>query len=255
MPRDDRRRKRRSLQNKGGSAPWMLTYSDMVTLLLTFFILLFAMSAIDAERFKETIISIQSSLFGHTGILDSPREVESSDSDQDTDIHEGTLDLEHDLEQALLEKIREAEALQAQVESFLIKAGLEGTVEVKIEERGVVMELPNQIFFEQASAELKPEAREFLDALALFFREIENRVIIEGHTCTLPINTERYPSNWELSVARSVRVTRYLVETKGLEPDRFIATGYGEYQPLASNDTPEGRAKNRRVTIVLSLSK
>ena len=80
-------------------------------------------------------------------------------------------------------------------------------------------------------------------------------MIIEGHTCTLPINTERYPSNWELSVARSVRVTRYLVETKGLEPDRFIATGYGEYQPLASNDTPEGRAKNRRVTIVLSLSK
>lgn len=225
----------------------MLTYSDMVTLLLTFFILLFTMSAIDIERFQETIISIQSSLFGYTGILENPGEVEAPGGDRDIDPGAS------DLEQAMLEKMRKAEELQEKVKAFLTRAGLEGTVEVRLEERGVVMELPNQIFFEQASAELKPQAREFLDELAQFFREIENQVIIEGHTCTLPINTARYPSNWELSVARSVRVTRYLVETRGLEPKRFIATGYGEYQPLETNDTPEGRAKNRRVTIVISL--
>lgn len=228
----------------------MLTYSDMVTLLLTFFILLFAMSAIDVGRFKATIISIQSSLFGYTGIFD-PLEPEGPDS-PGTDEPEEPLD---ELERAALERIREAGILQSQAEAFLERVDLGGMVEVKIEERGVVMELPNQIFFEQASAELKPQAREFLRELAQFFGEIRQRIIIEGHTCTLPINTAQYPSNWELSVARSVRVTRYLVETYGLEPGRFTATGYGEHQPIATNDTPEGRAANRRVTVVLSLSR
>ncbi|NMD41748.1 MAG: OmpA family protein [Firmicutes bacterium] len=248
MDRSGRRRRPRREEN---SAPWMLTYSDMVTLLLTFFILLFAMSVIDIERFKDTIISIQSSLFGHTGIMESPREAGSPDGVGDAEIDARALDLG----QSLLEKAREAEALRAKAELFLARAGLEGAVEIRIEERGVVMELPNQIFFERGSAELKPRAREFLKGLALFIREIKQRIIIEGHTCNLPINTARYPSNWELSAARSVGVTRYLVETQGLAPDRFMATGYGEYQPVADNGTAEGRAKNRRVTIVFSLSK
>ena len=115
------------------------------------------------------------------------------------------------------------------------------------------MELPDYIFFERSSADLKPQAREILGKLAEFFEEIDNLVIIEGHTCNLPINTSQFPSNWELSVTRSVRVTRYLVEILGLPPGRFIATGYGEYQPLDTNDTPEGRSRNRRVTVVISL--
>lgn len=257
MLNQDRRRRRRTNQSNAGSASWMLTYSDMVTLLLTFFILLFAMSAIDAERFRMTILSIQNALFDYTGVMDSPREADAPDSDIVVDVEGGINNVEMalDLGQAMLDRMQEAETLFLQVESFLIRLGMEGVVEVRIEERGVVMELPNQIFFEQGSAELRPQAQEFLEALAQFLKEIEQRVIIEGHTCNLPINTVAYPSNWELSVIRSVRVTRYLVETQGLKPVRFIATGYGEYQPLETNDTPEGRAKNRRVTIVFSLLK
>ncbi len=92
-----------------------------------------------------------------------------------------------------------------------------------------------------------------LDKLADLFQGLDNRVIIEGHTCDLPIRTERFPSNWELSVGRSVAVTRYLVDQQGLSPERFIATGYGEYQPLVPNDSPTNRAKNRRVTVVISI--
>lgn len=229
----------------------MLTYSDMVTLLLTFFIFLFAMSAIDLDRFKITILSIQSSLFGHSGILDNPIELEGADGQGADSLNTGN----RALEQALLDKVREAEALQSQVESFLVRVGRQGTIGVRLEERGVVMELPNQIIFEQASADLKPRAKEYLDDLAQLFRETENKIIIEGHTCNIPMNTARFPSNWDLSVGRSVQVTRYLVEVHGLEPGRFIATGYGEYQPLETNDTARGRARNRRVTIVLSTLK
>lgn len=248
MPSQLNRRAKRQAPTEAGSPLWMVTYSDMVTLLLTFFILLFAMSVIDIERFQKIIISIQTSFFGYTGIMDNPTEPESPENG--AAVSNGT----QALEESLLEKIRQAEEVREKLEGFLIDAGLEGRVDIRLEERGVVMELPDYIFFERSSADLKPQSRQVLAKLAEFFMEIDNQVIIEGHTCNLPINTYQYPSNWELSVARSVRVTRYLVETLKLAPGRFIATGYGEYQPLTTNDTPEGRAKNRRVTVVISLT-
>ncbi|NLA26114.1 MAG: OmpA family protein [Firmicutes bacterium] len=249
MPSRGRQRRRRPVQDAGGSESWMLTYSDMVTLLLTFFILLFAISIIDIDRFKTMLISIQSSFFGNTGIFEHI-EPKSSEHDGDNDISDNTL---IDLGGVMLGKVREAEELQSKVELFLEHNELEGAVDVRLEERGVVMELPEQILFNQVSAELRPQAKIFLKDLAVLFKEIEHGIVIEGHTCSLPLNTARYPSNWELSVARSVGVTRYLVETQGLDPRRFVATGYGEFQPIATNETPEGRAKNRRVTIVISL--
>lgn len=249
MPSRLKHRLKPRSSGEGGSPLWMTTYSDMVTLLLTFFILLFAMSVIDIERFQKIITSIQTSFFGYTGIMESlpePKDLENgAGAIVESDIPA--------LEESLLQKVRQAEDVKERLEKFLADAGLEGTVDIRLEERGVVMELPDYIFFERSSAELKPQSLEILARLAEFFKEIKNQVIIEGHTCSLPINTLQYPSNWELSVARSVRVTRYLVEILGLPPGRFMATGYGEHQPLTTNDTPEGRARNRRVTVVISL--
>ncbi len=90
-----------------------------------------------------------------------------------------------------------------------------------------------------------------LDALAESLQEIDNHIRIEGHTCNLPINTPRFPSNWELSAARAIAVLRYFIEKKGISPQRLIAVGYGEYQPLVPNDSEENRRKNRRVEIVI----
>ena len=116
------------------------------------------------------------------------------------------------------------------------------------------MELPDYIFFERAKADLRPEAMQLLDKFTELFFRLGKNVIIEGHTCNLPINVPEYPSNWELSVIRAVRVTRYLVEEKNFDPRLLTATGQGEYQPLEPNLTPESRARNRRVTIIISLS-
>lgn len=240
-------RRVKNKKQEQGSPLWMTTYSDMVTLLLTFFILLFTMSVIDIERFQTVIISIQTSFMGHTGIMEqTPEPFESPDDARS--FEDGFFS-----EAAMIERAREAEAIMAQVESFLAEMGLEGQVEVRLDERGVVMELPDYIFFERARADLRPEARLVLDKFSDLFENLGRGVIIEGHTCNLPINVPDFPSNWELSVIRSVRVTRYLVEERGLDPHLFTATGYGEFQPLEPNLTPEARARNRRVTIVISV--
>lgn len=245
---DKRRRKKQEIN----TGRWLITYSDMVTLLLTFFVLLYSMSAIDISRFQKIMNSIQLSFLGYTGVLERTTELE--DIEDMDNLRPGDLEESVTAEElVMLEKMRQAEEIVEKVQEFLQEAALEAGAEVRVEERGVVMELPDRIFFEIGQADLKPEALVVLEKLADLFRGLDNRVIVEGHTCDLPIRTERFPSNWELSVGRSVAVTRYLVDRQGLSPERFIATGYGEYQPLVPNDSPTNRAKNRRVTVVISV--
>ncbi len=244
---DNPRQRRKKNRDDQGSAPWMQTYSDMITLLLTFFILLYSMSVIDIERFQTVIISIQTSFLGDTGIMDQTEDPFEPTGEALT--HEDGVFAEADLR----EQLEEAEEVKEEVRAFLEEMGLEAEVELGLDERGVVMELPDYIFFERARADLIPEAREFLDKFAELFRRLERGVIIEGHTCNLPMNVPEFPTNWELSVIRAVRVTRYLAEEQDVNPELLTATGYGEYQPLESNETAEGRARNRRVTIVLTV--
>ena len=245
-------RRKKKMSSEGGS--YLQTFADMVTLLLVFFILLFTMSVIDVQRFERVMDAIHMSFLGQTGILEDTREleeIEEIESEPDPDAVEAEVTPE---EMEILEQMREGEEIMEDAREFLDEAGLdEDEVDLEMEERGVVMELPDRIFFEIGEADLRPGARDILDLLADLFEGLDNQVIIEGHTCDLPIQTERFPSNWELSVGRSVTVTRYLVEQRDLEPDRFIATGYGEYQPLVPNDTEENRARNRRVTVVISV--
>jgi chemotaxis protein MotB len=239
-----------------GAPAWMNTYGDMVTLLLTFFILLYSFSSIDVQRFHEVMSAIQHSFMGRTGILVGTTDLGAEDGERfDRSEHLAKdpeqVIREHDL--AILEMIRQLEETYEEVREFLREAGMEDDILLRMEERGIVMELPERILFDTGRAELKQDFLSTLELLAELLSRLRNQIIVEGHTDNVPIRTFLYPSNWELSVARSVSVARYLVEQHGLDPGRFIATGYGEYHPLDSNDTPEGRARNRRVTIVISI--
>jgi len=115
----------------------------------------------------------------------------------------------------------------------------------------LVISLKEKILFETGKADLPPEAKAVLDKLHPVFLQIPNQIIVEGHTDNVPIKTMQFPSNWELSTARSTQVIRYLIEEKNFPKERISATGYGEYHPVVSNDTPEGRAENRRVDFVI----
>ena len=252
------RRNRRNLkteENDYGAPAWMVTYGDMVTLVLTFFVLLYSFSSINLERFQEVMSAIQHSFMGRTGILMGPTEIGAAEG-QRIDIAELTGEIEESLteqEVALLEMMAELEETYEQVRVFLQRAGLEDDILLHMEERGIVMELPERILFDTGRAELKADFLPTLDLLAELLSGLRNQIIVEGHTDNVPIRTFLYPSNWELSVARAVSVTRYLVEEHNMDPERFLATGYGEYHPIADNETAEGRARNRRVSIVISI--
>jgi chemotaxis protein MotB len=138
------------------------------------------------------------------------------------------------------------------VKEYLRQQGLEDTISARLEDRGVILEIRDNILFDSGKADIKPEAAEVLRKVAGIIRSVPNQIIVEGHTDNVPINTPRYPSNWELSVDRAVRVVRFLIANYHIAPERFLATGYGEYHPVADNSTVEGRARNRRVNIVIS---
>lgn len=253
--RDNRRRKKND--EEASAPPWMITYSDMVTLVLAFFVLLYSFSAIDVERFQEVMSALQITFMGRTGILESSQAV-GAETGERIDIANlpGEAAIQASLgerEESWLQMMQQMQETYEKVQAFLREAELEDEVELRWEERGIVMELPERILFDSGEAVLKEEFLPTLELLADLLRLLPNQVIIEGHTDNVPIHTFLYPTNWELSVARAVAVCRYFVEEQGLHPKRFLPAGYGEYHPIDSNETEEGRARNRRVTVVISL--
>jgi len=124
-------------------------------------------------------------------------------------------------------------------------------VQLELQERGLIVRFAEQVFFDLGEATLKPEAMTALRKIAPVLKELPNALRVEGHTDNWPIRTERFPSNWELSVHRATNVVRFLIEEQGFDPDRLSAAGYAEYRPIRPNDTAENRAVNRRVDIVI----
>lgn len=221
----------------------MVTYSDMVTLLLTFFVLLFSFSELDVQRFRAIMSAFQASV----GVLDGGLRVV-----QDDDAVQGRTDWDlQDINWHRPELERQLFGVHAEVQAYVASRNLEHAMQVDLTERGVIVRFADQVLFDLGKADLKPEAVEVLDALADVLDGIPNHIRIEGHTDNWPINNERFPSNWELSTARATTVLRYLIETHGMSPESLSAAGYGEYRPLEPNDTAENRARNRRVDIVL----
>lgn len=144
-----------------------------------------------------------------------------------------------------------AVALREQVERALAPELAAGYLQLVEDPRGLVIEVPEAGAFDVGQANLAPEAQAMLSRIATMLTTLPNAVRIEGHSDTTPIRTPQYASNWDLSTARATRVVAFLVTAAGLAPSRLSAAGYAEFRPRASNDTPEGRARNRRVDLVL----
>jgi chemotaxis protein MotB len=226
--------------NKGGNgdevelptAPgWMVTYGDMMGLLLTFFVLFLSYATIHEEGFREAMESFRQAV----GML--PYSQSMIQFEKVPGIRLSPPLSPRDITKRLRNSVN--------------AAGLKGSVSVKEEKEGVRLIIQSPILFESGKAELVANAQPLMDELIKILKENPNTVVVEGHTDNVPINTPEFPSNWELSTARAISVAKYLFEKGDLEAKRFTVAGYGEYHPVASNDTPEGRQKNRRVEILL----
>ena len=224
---------------------WLGTYADTMTLLLTFFVLLYSTAAVDTEKVKS--ISTAFSMMNSTG----------GTSLLEFDMYDGEVPLigGESLEQITSQAdISEKDKMYMNVKEFISNNNLTEVVEVVDNERGISLQLRDNVLFESASSDIKEDSKGILNKINELVLTVNNNILIEGHTDNIPINTARFPSNWELSVDRAVNVVRHFIEIKGQNPKRFSAAGYGEYQPIAPNDSYENMAKNRRVEILILTS-
>lgn len=216
-------------KSEGSSEDWLVTYSDMVTLLLTFFVLLYTLSpGVDQETFDSFVSYFQAS----SGIMDNSTMNQKPSKDSET----------YD------------EALQQwnQFEDYLNQNGLTSEVSIQRMEAGVKVTLSDSLTFNSGSAELLPLARKVLGKMAAIFDKSIEGVEVQGHTDNVPIaETARYPTNWHLGAARAVSVVLFVQKKSGLKPGKFVASSFGEYNPVAKNDSPAGRRRNRRVEIYI----
>jgi len=226
-----------------GMMRWLVTYADMITLLLALFIMLYAISTLDIQRFKALVEEFQA-LFagGGSAVLSGGKGI----------LRLGAPESQKPLVVPLLPgKKPEMHDEEEVLERFVERKGLEGKILIHREERGLVVSLlTDGIFFEKGSAELSESAKRVLQEIAPVLKKSGRFIRIEGHTCDLPIHNSKYPSNWELSLARAVAVVRYLIRC-GVPPERLSAVGYGEFRPMVPNTSEENRRLNRRVDIVL----
>ena len=141
--------------------------------------------------------------------------------------------------------------LAKDIEKYAIEKGIKSNINLSYDERGLYISITGTVLYENASATLTLEAKEFIKVISDQLKALPNHIRVEGHTDNRPIITKDFPSNWELSAARSVNLVRYFIEELAFEPTRLSVAGYGEYRPVASNDTIEGRDQNRRVEIII----
>ena len=225
---------------------WLTTFNDMITLLMVFFVLIFSMSEMKAEG-KETLGKV---LRAGIGVFGKGQKAEISTPSIFDPIVEQTKPAEelYDAEDALDGK-KERQLLEKMKDALQNIGG----VNVIFSLDGVIINLSDKMLFDVGKADLLPDSYYLLDEVINAVKEIPMQIRVEGHTDDTPIYTKRFPSNWELSMARSLAVVHYFQNKGKIIPSQLSAVGYGEMKPIASNDTEEGRRANRRVEIFLAL--
>ncbi|MGL4338004.1 MAG: flagellar motor protein MotB [Turicibacter sp.] len=247
-------KRKKKVVNQGN---WLMTYSDLMTLLLAFFVLLFSMSSIEDQKYQIMINSLQNALIGGNGetIFENPSgndDVLITDQGEISDLVDQMEVLEElESEEEVLEAIGAGtEQLQGIVQTYLKGQGLDSEISVEIIDEGILLDIKETVLFDLGKSEIKPQSLSTLDKLGDLFNKFDNEIRVIGHTDNLPINTAKYPSNWELAAQRSCAVVRYYLNTDST-PQRYSCLSYGESRPIDTNDTEEGRAKNRRVNFLI----
>lgn len=235
------RRKRES--SGGGGGDWLNTYADMVTLLLTFFILLFSMSSLDSAKFNMLVTAFASD-------KDSAEKIiirgETTGENQTAS---NANDSENAPEEVSLEDLFQL------VKSTIEEQGLEGSVDVAKGDNFVIVRFMDNMLFEPNSAILKPQDQEILDFVGSGIKSVQDQTVainIVGHTAAIPDNPDYAVSDRKLSSDRANVVLMRFEDVIGIDPQKLFSTGYGKWKPIATNETPEGQSQNRRVEILLS---
>jgi len=240
-----------TFEDEEGNSAWIVTFADMMTLILVFFILLYTLADFEDEAYKQLIESVQviDGKGNQISVIDfaksEGRNPEPLKAIEDMlGLSSGNVPVEN-LKPALV----------ADLESMISSTDLADGVELAFDGDQINLQIDGRYLFESGQVELKDRARFIFANLAQMFRDYADySIAIRGHTDDLNIQTTRFPSNWELSAVRATTVLRFFIQ-QGIDPERMTATGYADYLPLVENNSPANRTRNRRVEFVLEKEK
>ena len=226
---------------------WLVPYADILTLLLALFIVLFASADANKTKFTQMAQSLSAAFSGSPSVFDnniaiSP-EINSTKPDQAKD--------DPSKEQSHLRETVQLLEVKKEIDKYINQNNLVGDLSTALTEDGLMIRIKDSALFPSGSAELRPESERLGAEIAKMLATLPQKVVVSGHTDNVPINTREFPSNWELSSKRAINFMKSLLAQGKLQPERFSAIGYGEYRSMAANDGEDGRAKNRRVEVLI----
>ncbi len=235
---------------------WLIPYADLLTLLLALFIVLFASSSVNAQKFQEMAQSFSSVLSGGAGVFEGATFVPVGDTVQDRgqDKVDGDEKKKSKEEQELQEKIKQEtqqlENLKNRIDQYISENGLTTQLTTELNNFQLVLRISDNALFPSGAATVKSDAQNLAVAISdMLVAYPQYEIIVSGHTDDRPINTSEFKDNWMLSWKRSYNFMEILLNSNELDESRFSPVGYGEHRPIATNTTAEGRAANRRVEI------
>ncbi|WP_417530353.1 flagellar motor protein MotD [Marinobacter lipolyticus] len=249
------RRRRQPQDDLHNKERWLVSYADFITLLFAFFVVMYSVSSVNEGKYKVLSETL-------TGVFNAPQRSFQPIEVGDQPLRSGAAQSDDIIAPAVTEAPRNpdiseegrTEALRAMADQLALEFDElinQGVVTLESSERWLELNLPDSLLFSRGSAEPHYDGFAVVEKIAGVLRDRDNAVKVEGFTDNRPIRTNAYPSNWELSAARAAAVVRMLT-MEGVEPERLAAVGYGSHQPVARNDTEEGRRRNRRVVLLIS---
>lgn len=221
---------------------WLIPYADMLTLLLALFIVMFAMSKTDEQKFKRFSQEFNVIFAGGAGMSVLPNDGNSIAPAESKQTSQPTGNI---IEQDKMNGIKNT------LEGEIASKGYADKVKVELNNDGLYISIQDVVLFDSGDATVLDKVKPLLIQISSMLKGLNNNIRINGHTDNVPINTTKFRSNWDLSAMRAINVMHYMVDNGGLKPEKISIQAYGEYQPKFDNSTAEGRAKNRRVEILI----
>lgn len=221
---------------------WLISYADFITLLFAFFVVMYSISSINEGKFRVLSDSLNSAFRNQPSTMD-PVQIGSPVKS----MHTSTQQMENAKEEQQIVSLQPIADAMEEVLADLIEANM---AEIRVDEEWIEIDIKTTVLFPSGSAVLQPLALPILHRIAKVLKKFSNPIHVEGFTDNVPISTQIFPSNWELSAARAASVV-HLFMNEGVQPQQMVAIGYGEYRPIAPNNTFEGKQKNRRVVLVI----
>ncbi|GGN93021.1 OmpA/MotB family protein [Saccharibacillus kuerlensis] len=260
-----RRRRSRKDAPSNQHERWLITYADLLTLLLIFFVIMYGVSSIDTEKYEDVSSSLETTFHAGTNILDGGPKITGENGQQlpgsQGNDQGGTAEGEQpgdsgtneptERELQFREQERQLSNFLQTIQSYVADNGLQDQIFVADKPQGISITLSDRFLFDVGRANLKSGANGILDRLSTLFGTVDAAISIEGHTDNQPITGGRYTDNWELSGDRALSVLRYFVDVRNLNPAQFQYAGYADTRPVGDNSTAQGRQKNRRVEITV----